>query len=307
MESLIDFLSQRRKQEIESFQLQILCEYVEQNVVIKQDKLLVTTKDVAQPEKILENYYLDKIKEIPDEKDQLAARKLIEEGLIFEEEERRLSLYEGQINSGFGVNKELLGVLLDTHLIRSEPSMRGGYTYELSHDTLVGPVLKAKGRRMEEENIIREKEERAQKAFELKELRKKAETERLRAEQEKQLREEAELAHRKARRRLRIAFGVSILAIALAGIALTQYVIAENAKIDAEFQTRVTQQTLEDLQKEQSAKNQLKVEQLRVEAETFAKSGDYFFAIQKLEEAKNIDSSNAEIKQLLKTYQQLQK
>ena len=83
--------------------------------------------------------------------EQLPARRLIEEGLVFEEEERRLSLYEGQIFKTYKIQPETLQKLVDAHLLRAEPSLSGGYTYELSHDTLVAPVLKAKRLRLEEE------------------------------------------------------------------------------------------------------------------------------------------------------------
>ena len=75
--SLIDFLSEGRTQEIESFQLQILCEYVERQVILKQGKTLVTKTDIANPDLILENYYLGKINDLPDAA-RLPARRLIE-------------------------------------------------------------------------------------------------------------------------------------------------------------------------------------------------------------------------------------
>lgn len=151
IEFLLDYLSESGKETIESFQLQILCEYIERNVVKKSGKTNIEQTDISNPDQILENYYFDKISAISDPEEQLAARKFIEEGLIFEEEERRLSLYEGQIFKTYNVSPTLLRRLIDTHLIRSEPSMRGGYSYELSHDTLVAPVLKAKAKRVEKE------------------------------------------------------------------------------------------------------------------------------------------------------------
>ena len=48
-------------------------------------------------ENIYQNYYDHHIDLVGNSEEQLAARLLIEEGLIFESEERRLSLYEGQI------------------------------------------------------------------------------------------------------------------------------------------------------------------------------------------------------------------
>jgi hypothetical protein len=173
VEHLIQFLSQGESQFIESYQLQILCEYVERKLVIEDGKTLIRKSDLSHPQQILEDYYWSKIDAIADPADRLAARKLIEEGLIFEEEERRLNLYEGQIEKSYGVDENLLRELVDSRLLRAEPSLRGGYTYELSHDTLVAPVLKAKSQRLAKEKAEREAQEKAEREAELNEERKK--------------------------------------------------------------------------------------------------------------------------------------
>ena len=51
-----------------------------------------------------QNYYDNQIRKIENKQDRQLARRLIEEDMIFEEEERRLSIYEGQIFRK-GVNK----------------------------------------------------------------------------------------------------------------------------------------------------------------------------------------------------------
>src|SRR5690606_11661934 len=101
----------------------------------------------------------ERIARLGDPKDQAAARRLIEDGLILEEENRRLSLYEGQIRKTYGVPDRVLQQLENDHLLRREPSLQGGYSYELSHDTLVGPIAKLKKQRQEEK---RRKEMRKQ-------------------------------------------------------------------------------------------------------------------------------------------------
>lgn len=220
LDTLLGFLSEGRTQPIESFQLQILCEYLEKTVVARNGRLRISADDLADPEGILENYYLDKIGEIKNPEEQLAARKLIEEGLIFEEEERRLTLFEGQIHHVWGVSPTLLLQLENTHLLRREPSLRGGYTYELSHDTLVGPVLKAKTKRtMQEKALVAEQEK----------LRREAET-------QKQVEELA-----KTRRRLRNTIGLlgltAVALVAAIGIGIyarQQGQLAETAKREAQ-------------------------------------------------------------------------
>ncbi|HSS22041.1 MAG TPA: hypothetical protein VLL54_18375 [Pyrinomonadaceae bacterium] len=153
LKQLLNYLTQNDTKSIESFQLQILCQYVEENIVIAKNDLDVAEQDLGELEAIYRNYYRNSIEKLGTEEEQLKARIFIEEGLIFAKEERRITLYEGQIYSMFDISPELLRRLADTHLIRSEPHSSGGYMYELSHDTLVAPILKAKAQRYESEKL----------------------------------------------------------------------------------------------------------------------------------------------------------
>lgn len=141
--SILNYLTQKRTKPIETFQLQILCQYIE-NQVIERNIKEVSDNHLDNFENIYHNYYENLIKRIDKEEDRKRARHFIEEGLIFEEEERRLSLYEGQIMRDFNINRQLLNKLVNTHLIRVEPHATGDNYYEISHDTLIPPILKAK-------------------------------------------------------------------------------------------------------------------------------------------------------------------
>jgi hypothetical protein len=159
LKKVLDYLTQNNAKPIESFQLQILCHYVEENIVIAKNDTYVEEKDLGDLETVYQNYYHNSIKKLESKDEQVKAQVFIEEGLIFEKEERRITLYEGQIQSMFEVGSELLRKLADTHIIRSEPHSSGGYMYEVSHDTLVAPILKAKARRYQrqkEENVQQE-------------------------------------------------------------------------------------------------------------------------------------------------------
>lgn len=217
LDSILDFLTKDGEAYVESTQLQIVCNAIEQKVT-KSQKSTIQPEDIGQLDSIIENYYSEKINTIEKADQQLAARKLVEEGLIFEEEERRLSLYEGQILKAFNITEATLRKLVDSHLLRAEPSLRGGYTYELSHDTLVAPILKAKSERMEEERRYKEAELRKQR--------------------------EAELAQerRKRRRSTAFAIGAFILAILAAGAA----VVAIQQTQIANEQTERAKQSAED-------------------------------------------------------------
>ena len=151
-ESILNYLDQEGQKEIESFQLQILCQYVEDTIVIERKDTFVEVGDLGNLDDVYQGYYDHHIQQVGTEADIQAARKLIEEGLIFEEEERRVSLYEGQIvTPPFNVGQELLKRIEQTRLIRPFPNPGGGYSYEISHDTLVAPILKSKARRLETE------------------------------------------------------------------------------------------------------------------------------------------------------------
>ncbi|MGB1204995.1 MAG: hypothetical protein ACPG5B_05075 [Chitinophagales bacterium] len=171
IEDIIDNLS-NDKNEIESFQLQILCQYVEKKIIqeqhikhnslvaIKKKKITVTPDYLGGREgikDILNNYYLNQIASLGTHKEQLAARKLIEEGLIVEG--RRVGVAEAVIKNTYNINATLLTTLIFSRLVRADNTPLGK-VYELSHDTLVAPILKAYDKRKAiEERIATQKEE----------------------------------------------------------------------------------------------------------------------------------------------------
>ncbi len=158
LDKILNYLTRNNEKDVEPFQLQTVCQYVEEHIVIEKHDVIISPEDLGDMEDIYQNYYDNQIRKIDSPVDRQLARRLIEEDMIFDEEERRLSIYEGQIFSK-GVNRELLEKLTDTHLIRAEPSPEGGFSYEISHDTLVPPILKSKKQRVEQEEEETEREE----------------------------------------------------------------------------------------------------------------------------------------------------
>jgi hypothetical protein len=258
LKDILNFLTEDGQSYVESTQLQIVCNSIE-NKVIKQQLDRVEPENIGALEEIIENYYTEKINTIEDDEQRLAARKLIEEGLIFEEEERRLSVYEGQIFKSFQIEKATLRALVDSHLLRAEPSLRGGYTYELSHDTLVAPILKAKTERLEEERQLREAELRKQREAELAEER------------------------RKRRRTTLFAIGASILAViaivaAVFAFQQTAYANeqAQLAKDNEEIALKRKQEAQDALDRfleEDRKRRALEVRKLMEDVEYFNKAG----------------------------------
>lgn len=230
LDQILDHLSQNGTAEIESFQLQVICQYAERQAMRKGLKL-IEPEDLGDLSQIFRSYYDMQIAEIGAEADRLASRKLIEEGLIFEDAERRLALFEGQIERDYGVSPKLLAQLVDTHLLRAEPDPRGGFVYELSHDTLVEPVLQAKQKRLAKE---KEQERAAE-----------AEAERQRQAEAMELHRRELEEERKKRNRARwIAIGgVSLAIISLAALfyAISMTAEADRAKAQAQAQVHVSQ------------------------------------------------------------------
>lgn len=137
---------------VEAILLQLLCQYFEETLVEKKGLRQIEAKHLGELENIIENYYRDKLSSLPDDGARQAARKLIEEGLVLEGENNiRLSLHEAQITQQYGVSRALLERLVNSRLLRAEPFLRGGYAYELAHDRLVPPVLRAKQERLFQE------------------------------------------------------------------------------------------------------------------------------------------------------------
>ena len=334
IEKVLNFLTKEKQEDIESFQLQILCQAIEKKVIREQLKI-IREDDLGNIEKIYENYYEDQIQLLKDTEEQLAARKLIEEGLIFAEEERRIPLFEGQIYKQYAISTDLLRRLENTHLIRREVSLKGGYTYELSHDTLVAPVLKAKERRLAEEKIEKERKEKAERERKLKEIQEQAEKEReLReaaewnlklANDQKTLaekaRKDAEAAKEDAENQKLLAENAQqtaieqaqkaekekgkaqkrtwfAIAFALAAIVLAIY--AYNAADRAKAAESDAKYQYDKLVEEQQAKEALQIQTLILEAESFIKSKEYDLAKAPLEDAIKIDPDNAEVQEKMK-------
>ncbi len=154
-----------KNEEIESFQLQLLCRNIERTVQRKQAKDVVIQETdfggASGIKSILNNYYEQEISEL-ETSEQSVARKFIEEGLIVAG--RRVGVSEGVEEKSFKISKDLLEKLLSSRLIRAE-NTHLGRSYELSHDTLVAPILQSYEirRRQEEQEAAFKKQEEQEK------------------------------------------------------------------------------------------------------------------------------------------------
>lgn len=138
---------------VEAFQLQILAQNIEQQVIqgVVPDRDADGKPDVAVPDlpsidRLYEDFYENALHTL-SMPERSKARHLFEKGLIFEDDKQRINLHEKLIARDFGVDAALIEKMIDLRLIRSEPSTSGGHNIELSHDSFVYPILNAAQKR----------------------------------------------------------------------------------------------------------------------------------------------------------------
>ncbi|MCC6281139.1 MAG: SUMF1/EgtB/PvdO family nonheme iron enzyme [Saprospiraceae bacterium] len=167
---LLEYLSNKRKEKIESFQLQLICHHIENELVEKKGKTSILPSDFgpnnnAQIEyfrQVNRGYYQSCIKAITPLALQNVARQFIENELIIPNEKRRATVDGGILISRYaeqGATEDLLEQLKNTYLVRAEKSERGAL-YELSHDALIEPLLRARDEREQRELRNRRRKER---------------------------------------------------------------------------------------------------------------------------------------------------
>jgi energy-coupling factor transporter ATP-binding protein EcfA2 len=229
---------------VEAFQLQIICEHLESAVrngsitdTDSEGRSVILEHHLPGMANLYESYYRRKLEEL-DPHTRQAAQLVLEEGLLAEDpatgEGRRMSMDSRALVAQFGhigVNETLLKSLSDTFLIRPEVNTVGGVSYEISHDTLVAPVLKAKtARRMEEERITALRRQEAAEA---------------QANEERAKRLEAE----RQRKRARLLAGLAIVGLVFALISMAWAFSAQ----------RTAQERLEQLQQETEKRSVLEM------------------------------------------------
>lgn len=166
-DDIIDFLAPNSSSsnQIEPFQLQILCSEIEKKII--QRKETVVTKDYLGGQTGMKNliqaFYLTRIKDIGNQEQQQFARRLIESRLILNESRDVLS--KDIILAEWFLTEQTLGILEQNRILRKE-DRNGRLLYEVSHDSLIGPILAAKKireaeeiRLLERRKVQKEKEE----------------------------------------------------------------------------------------------------------------------------------------------------
>ena len=181
LDTTINTLSNNSEQDIETTQLQIICQSIEDIAqekaknTLKEEPIVISKNDLPEFKNIFLNFYDSAVKQTKQKTD---TQKFVEDQLI--RNNQRISLDE--IICKDYVTNETLKTLTDTHLLRAERNSTGGFSYELSHDTLIEPILISRTKRKQEEEEERVEKERKE---ELRIAKEKAEKERIENEKKR--------------------------------------------------------------------------------------------------------------------------
>lgn len=273
---------------IESFQLQIVCQSIEDDVKARnrrgEQNVVIRPGDLPDFERVFENYYATRIAGIGDPALERSARLLLEEELLYVDEAkgeaRRLSMDGDALAAnmlakhGIALPPALLDALVNSFIVRREKTARGAH-YEISHDTLVGPVLKS-----------REERRRAEKEA--------AERERLRVEAEERERQLTEERRRRRRANLIAAFGIILSSIA---IVATIFALSANSKAQEEKRNAEVARDSAQAAQRRAEDAKIKAVEARTQADTARAEADR----QKLKAQRSAEETIAALRQLGKT------
>jgi len=272
LEKILNFLTKENTQGVETTQLQILCNRLE-NLGLTE----ITENDIPNFENIFLEFYEENILQFTQNQ-QLVIRRFVENELI--KKGQRISL--DSLSCQDFVSEKVLTDLVNTHLLRAERNNTGGISYELSHDTLVNPILIAKHKRESEE--LRQEEEQKQ-AEELQQAKEKAEKDRLEKEKTaKQL--------RKVRALLMAALLALVLAVGASVYAFQQTKIAKESEQKAKKEQEKAEKALAKFEEEQKKKNEAMAQKLLDKVPADIEAGFWGSADEKIKEADSLSKSS---------------
>ncbi len=176
LQKVLDVLTDKHSLTVETTQLQIVCQRIE-NVAIDKKKnsppeaeIIIYKNDLPEFKDIFVDFYYETLNKIPEQNRQKVAI-LIEDNLIINEQ--RITLHEA-VCKQYATESDLR-ILTNTHLLRAE-NISTGFAYELSHDTLVEPILEVRKKRKEEEARLEEERKQQEELQRLQQQRRRQRT-----------------------------------------------------------------------------------------------------------------------------------
>ena len=312
LDTTINTLSNNGEQDIETTQLQIICQSIENiaqekaSKTLKSEPVIITKNDLPDFKDIFLNFYENSVVTALD----MAIKSgnfhtthkqaIIDKIRIFIEtqlirNEQRISL--DKIICFDFVDGEILKTLTDTHLLRAERNSTGGFSYELSHDTLIEPILISKKAREEKEAA----EEKLRVKNEELRIKREKEKEELRLKNEELRIEKIENEKKRKRQRTIIAI-VTVAAFVSILFGIFGFVNMQKAQKQAK---NAKQQTEYAIEKEIEATNALidmktaQINKLITASKNQIMLEQYFAAMPYLTEAKKIQPENETIDSLI--------
>lgn len=166
----------KKRDEIESFNLQILCQYIEEKIISEnKPEGFEVAPDFyggqAGLEHEIRDFYQNQLHTLPEAYARKngkplenpavmtsTVQRLIEESLVTPND-RRCSMVDDYLIAAYpGVTQEFLDVLVDSRLLRKENRLDDFY-YEISHDTLLPAIVESRNNRRRREKAEKERQE----------------------------------------------------------------------------------------------------------------------------------------------------
>ena len=212
--------------EIAAFQLQLVCRFLEDKIIrLNHPAGFSVSPDFYGSNdgirQIIEDFYHQVIEKVPiserEAVEKLLARGLIRSGL-------RIMMEASAMREEYGVSQAALELLHDERLLKRE-ARKGELYYEISHDTLVKPVLERF-----------KKIEAAERAAEAERLRQQAIADKRRVDEAERLTQEAVQGRKRARVFSILAGVVAVIAVLAGFFAWQKQAEAADAKGRADAQ-----------------------------------------------------------------------
>ncbi len=228
LEAIISSLTPKSdpaNREVEAFQLQLLCQRIEQMLlarnVEKISDLCIEPAffgGEAGLQAIRSDFYQSILAKITSTDQRLAAQQLVEEDLL--SEGRRIPLEREFLKRRRPELDNNCLDLLSTERLLVKESRGGLFFFEISHDTLTEPILKVLAARRAAEEKVAAQRTAVEAAERARMLEAQATAERKRAEEAERLQTAAEKGRKNARIAALLAAGVALVAIGLGVFAV---------------------------------------------------------------------------------------
>jgi len=115
----------------------------------------LSREDIGNLDSVLRDYYHGQIKNLGKRKDRKLARRLLQDHLILPKSRQRTSKDAAYIKEILGIEFGLLDQLEESRLIRRIQKQGTNPIYEVSHDTLIEPILSERNNRMAIQGFIK--------------------------------------------------------------------------------------------------------------------------------------------------------